>query len=350
MNSLINKASDYYFKTVTSTSNFNSYVLTSEIAKQLLLLYKQENPDGPGNCGENGPSGKSGMQQMLEKMGGNKRGDQQVQDAMDKARENAEKEIEQKENAADTAGGLSAGKDLGSLSFGDIKEFMDYMEAIKHINLKSDLINNFVKTTLKLSKTYFSSKYKEFEEELLEAEEVDDLMGLENLAPQMKKVHLDDIVTHARQYHMKFDVYVDISGSMGSNIYSYKSNSPSISGLDMAKITCLKLKQLGYVDDVYPFESRLHPVLRDALSIATMHVTGGTDIDEVIRNIQKTGKPSVVITDMEDHISLYNDNVYFIGILGATFEQFKHQPAGQQYVRNRQCVKYDNSNNFQFVH
>ncbi len=56
------------------------------------------------------------MQKMLENMSGIRKCNQQVQDAMDKARENAEKEIEQKEeNAADNAGGLSAGKDLGFL-------------------------------------------------------------------------------------------------------------------------------------------------------------------------------------------------------------------------------------------
>lgn len=352
---IVNKASDYYFKTCTQSSNFNSYVLTSEIAKQLLLLYQQQNPEGPKNDGEgkNG-KGKSGIQKMLEGNGsgsGQQPSEKQLQDAMDKARENAEKEMEKGEDAGDTGGGLSAGKDLGQLSFGEINEFLNYQDAIRHIQLKSDLVSSFVKTTLNLSKTYFSSKYKEFEEELLEADEIDDIQGLENLMPQMKRIHLDDIITHARQYHMKFDVYVDISGSMEDKIYkggrSYGSSS--ISGLDMAKITCLKLKQLGYVEDVYPFEGHVHPPMREALQIATMRTCGGTSIDRVIENVGKTGRPSVVITDMQDHISLYSDNVYFIGILGATFSQFRGEDAGKQYINNKQCVAYMNDNTFQLV-
>lgn len=351
---LMTKASDYYFKAVTEGSNFNSYVLTTEIAKQLLLLYQQQNPEGPKDDGEGDDGqGKSGIQKMLESMGGNKAGNNKLDQAMEQARKNAEQEIEKNEDTADATGGMEAGKDLGSLSFGEIQEFMDYTEAIKHIKLKSDLINNFVKTTLKLSKTYFSSKYKELEEEILEAEEIDDIQGMENVHPALKRVHLDDIVTHARQYHMKFDVYVDISGSMDSRIYQLGNRNSNISGLDMAKITCLKLKSLGYVEDVYPFEGHVHPPMRDALAIATMNTCGGTSIDSVIRNVRKTGRPSVVITDMQDSIQEYDDNVYFIGILGAGFEQFRDTryggTAGPQYLQNKQCVAYNDDNSFSYV-
>jgi hypothetical protein len=348
---LVSKASDYYFKTVTESNNFNSYVLTTEIAKQLLVLYHQQNPEGPqdGDGEEGDGNGQSGIQKMLQSMAGSESGQNKLDQAMDQAREKAEQEIEKSEETAENSGGLEAGKDLGSLNFGEINEFMDYTEALKHISLKSDLINNFVKTTLKLSKTYFSSKYKEIEEEMLEADEIDDLLGLENVIPQLKRVHLDDIVTHSRKYHMKFDVYVDISGSMDDRVYQGGTKS-NISGLDMAKITCLKLKSLGYVEDVYPFEGWVHEPLKESLAIATMNTCGGTNINTVIQQVRKTGRPSVVITDMQDTITEYDGNVYFIGILGATFRNFRdYSEAGKLYIDNKQCVKYNNDNSFSYV-
>jgi hypothetical protein len=354
---LMNNATDYYFKAVTQSSTFNSYVLTSEIAKQLLLLHQQQNPeqpedgegDGDGD-GEGDGNGGGGIKKTLQDMQNSGKGQKQLQEMMDKARQEAENRIEKAEESGEQGGGLDASKDLGSLGFGEIQEFLDYNDAVKHISLKSELINNFVRTTLNLSKTYFSSKYKEFEQELLEADEIDDLVGIENLHPALKRVHLDDIVTHERKYQMKFDVYIDISGSMSSNIYGYnRQQRENISGLDMAKITALKLKQYGYVEDVYPFESQVHKVLKTPLEIATMKTCGGTDIDAVIQHIEKTGRPSVIITDMQDNISLFNDNAYFIGILGAHFEGFKNTEVGKNYIDRRQCVKYNNDNTFAIV-
>jgi hypothetical protein len=351
---LMNKATDYYMKAVTQSSPFNSYVYTSEIVQQLLLLYQQQNPQGPDPNDSSG-DGQSGMEKMLSKMMGNAKGNQQLDQAIQKAQDNAENKIESTENTGEASGELGSDKGMGDFSLGELSEFMDYQEAIKHIKLDSQMVNNFIKTTLNLSKTYFSSKYKEFQVEMLEADVIDDLQGLENLHPQLRALHLDQVVTHDRYYHMKFDVYFDISGSMASNMYGYnvsetgKQTQYSISGLDMAKITAIKLRNLNYVEDVYPFQSRVEPKLDDNHKIALVRCTGGTDIDAVIRNITKTGRPSVVITDMQDNISLYDPNVYFIGILGAAFSEFKRSPVGKQYLSSHQCVKYTDNNNFEIV-
>jgi hypothetical protein len=350
---LMNKATDYYMKAITQNSPHNSYVYASEIVQQLLLLYQQQNPQGPGNDGEgtNG-KGQSGMEKMLSKMMGDKSGNQQLDQAMQQAQKNAQEQIEKAEAQGEATGELGSDKSLGDFSLGELAEFMNYQDAMKHIRLDGNLVDNFIKTTLNLSKTYFSTKYKEFQLEMLEADVIDDLQGLENLHPQLRALHLDQVVTHDRYYHMKFDVYFDISGSMDSKIYGYTENANgsqtrySVSGLDMAKITAIKLRNLGYVEDVYPFESRVHPKLDDNHKIALVRCTGGTSIDEVVRNVKKTGRPSVVITDMEDTIYEFDSNVYFIGILSANFGPFKRTPAGKQYVENRQCVQYTGENAF----
>jgi len=353
---LMNKATDYYSKTITQSNPYNSYVYASEIVQQLLLLYQQQNPDGPGDDGEDEDgNGQSGMEKMLSKMMGNKAGNQQLDQAMQKAQKQAQEKIDQAESQGESTGELGCDKELGDLTLGELSEFMDYQEALNHIKLNDRLIDDFVKTTLSLSSTYFSTKYTEFQLEMLEADVLDDLQGLENLHPKLRALNLDQVVTHDRKYHMKFDVYIDISGSMSSSIYSYtetatgKQKSYSIQGLDLAKITAIKLRNLGYVEDVYPFEGHVHDKLTDNHQIALMHTCGGTSIDSVIRNITKTGRPSVVVTDMEDSISIYDDNVYFVGILSAGFESFKNTTAGKKYIESRQCVKYNGDNGFEMV-
>lgn len=351
---LMNKSTGYYTKTVTQQNPFNSFVYSSEIIRQLLELYQQENPEGPGsNDGEDGNGeGKSGMQKMLESMLNNGKGNQKLDKAMDQAQKNADDRIKDSGKAGQVTGELGASKDMGDFSLGDLKEFLDYMESVKHIVLSENLISSFIKTTLKLSQTYFSTRYTEKSIDFMEADVIDDLQGLEFLVPSLKALGIDDVSTHERVYHMKFDVYIDISGSMDSNIYGYTDggkNHVSIKGLDLAKITAIKLRNMGFVEDIYPFENQVHPKLDSNMDVALIRCTGGTSIDRVVQAVIKTDKPSVVITDMCDHISLYDPNVYFIGILGANFESFRHTATGKAYIESKQCVQYDGNKGFNLV-
>ncbi len=347
---LMNKATGYYTKTVTQQNAFNSYVYSSEIMKQLFMMYNQENPNGPEGDGE-GKDGKgqSGMQKMLSKMMGNKQGNNKLDQAMDKAQENADNRIKDTEDTGEQTGDLGCDKGMGEFKLGELAEFMNYMQALENIELSESVVASFVKNTLKLSESYFSTRYTESQVEFLEANVIEDLQNLEFLVPQLRALGLDNITTHERKYHMKFDLFIDISGSMSTRIYSTKGDA-GIAGLDLAKITALKLKNMGHVEDVYPFESKVHKKLKDKLQIALMHTSGGTDINEVIRTVEKTQRPSVVITDMQDHISIYDNNVFFVGILGATFDSFRQDPIGRQYIENKQCIMYDSQNKFVLVH
>lgn len=346
---LMNKATGYYTKTVTQQNAFNSYVYSSEIMKQLFQMYAQEKPQGPGDDGEDGQSGQSGMQKMLSKMMGNKQGNNKLDQAMDKAQQEADQRIKDTEETGNQTGDLGCDKSMGDFSLGDINEFMNYMETLDKINLPENVVSSFVKNTLKLSESYFSTKYTENQLEMLEADVIDDLQNVEHLIPSLRALGLDDVVTHERKYHMKFDLFIDISGSMSSRIYDISDHNSSIQGLDLAKITALKLKNMGHVEDVYPFESRVHAKLKTKSDIALMRCTGGTDIDAVIKQVQKQDRPSVVITDMQDQIRIYDPNVFFVGILGATFGEFRHTEVGKQYIANQQCIKYV-ENSFELVH
>lgn len=340
---LMNKATGYYSKTVTQQNSFNSYIYSSEIVKQLLLLYQQQNPQGPDpkdGEGQNG-KGQSGMQKMLSKMQGNQAGNQKLDQAMEQAQKNADDRIKDAEDTGNQTGDLGCDKGLGDFSLGEIQEFMNYIEALENIELPESIISSFVKNTLKLSEAYFSTKYTEQHVEFLEADVIDDLQNIEMLHPALRAVGLDDVITHERKYHMKFDLFIDVSGSMGSKIYDTNNNTASISGLDLAKITAIKMMNLGHVEDVYPFESRVHKKLTKKGDVALMRCTGGTDINAVIKQVEATGRPSVVITDMQDYISQYSPDVFFVGILGATFNEFRQNPIGKQYLGNQQCIKYD---------
>ncbi|UCD07281.1 MAG: hypothetical protein JSW41_05675, partial [Candidatus Aenigmatarchaeota archaeon] len=46
------------------------------------------------------------------------------------------------------------------------------------------------------------------------------------------------------------------------------------------------------------------------------------------------------ITDLCDSINVYSPDVYFIGVGGARFSNFKNSSVGKQYLKSHQCVKY----------
>lgn len=349
---LMDKSTGYYTKTVTQNNTFNSFIYSSEIIRKLLQMYTQENPEGPGDGdGEDKDgNGQSGMEKMLSKMLGSGSGNQQLDQAMEEAQNKADERINDNKEMGEGTGELGCDKSLGDFSLGEMANFMDYTDALENIAISEQMVSNFVKTTLKLSQSYFSTRYTETQVEVLEADILDDMEGLENLVPGLRALGLEDLVTHERKYHMKFDVYVDCSGSMDTSMidYSYRSKrsaeNKQLLGIDLAKVTALKLRNLGFVDDVYPFEGRVYDKLKTNMDIALMQARGGTNINRVVEHVAKIGKPSVVITDMHDSISVYDSNVYFIGILGAGFENFKQYETGKKYLENKQCVRYDSAN------
>ena len=330
---VMNNLQNYYTKPITDNSAMNSAIYTSEIVYQLLLLNEQNNSSGQQGGGE----GQSEIENTLGSAGSN-----QVGKAIQKAEENAQQKIEDLKDFQEQLGGADessdedsadGGKQAGSgsnFSINEAENLQQYYDALHGTNLKSAQLNNFIKDTLKFSTSYFSSQFKESEDSIFDSDDIAELMGIENLLPQLRSLHIDDVVTTKRDYFMNFDVYIDMSGSMGGN----RANSQLIK----AKVTALKLHKLGLVDKLYCFDNYVTPAM-SRLTMLKTNSGGGTSLENVVKQIEKLNRPSVVITDACDIVTTYTDKAYFIGVPGADFGYFQRNSAEEgSYIANKQCA------------
>jgi hypothetical protein len=267
-------------------------------------------------------------------------GMQGMNSAMQQAQQEIQKQIDELEDLNQAMG---KGFEPSNLSFDELEQAMKIWEELKHFPMNNDAVTKFVKTTLKLSESYFSSQYTENEVEVIETDMVDDLQGLENLIEPLDIVHIDDLVTHERKYHMKFDVYIDLSGSMGgSAIYRKEAN---FNKAQLAKMTALKLKLGGHVEEVYAYDTRLHGPFKSITALLRAHLGGGTTTDKCLENILKTGRPGLIITDAQDWVNIYTEKAYFVGISGSNFGGYAQNDTGIRFLDNKQCILHHPKHN-----
>jgi hypothetical protein len=331
------KLNTFYTKPMTEQNMMNSAIYTGELAYTLLKFDEQENPQGQGGGGD----GNSSIQQSLQNAGPGAQN--KLKKEMQKAADNAQKKIDDLQDMMDNAmpdendGSEGPGNEGGGDSAGDgsnftINEAMrmeQFYSYLNQVDFNESTFANFFKDTLKMSQAYFGGKYKEEEHSLFDVDDIEELSGIENLLPQLKSIHMEDVVTHTRKYFLKFDVYLDISGSMGD-----MGNSSS--KLMMGKLTGLKLARLKLVDNFYCFDTRITHKMK-ALEFLKTNSRGGTSIETVIQKVKELQRPSLIITDASDSIQTHDPNCYFVGVPGASFGRWNHGETAQ-YFTDQQLV------------
>jgi hypothetical protein len=324
MEKLLFNSNNPYTKAVTENVPIYSYIASTEIIKGLLAKGYQFTEQSVGQAAN-----------------------KDIQGIVQKAMESAQGAMDQMGDTCETVG---AGKVDADMGFKDMINISEYFRVLRDIPLKDELLKDFIKKTLKLSKSYFSSRYTEIEENIFEVDQLEDLEGLENLFPPLDLVNLGEIVTHERIYHNKVNLYIDRSGSMssywgyGGSENGFTDKNGNLEELGMAKLTALKLSAMGEVNEVRAFDNDVHEEVLDVRGMLFLHSNGGTNIDQVIDHVEEKKAPSIILTDMGDSIHTYSANVYFVGVGSARFSQFMHNDVGKQYIKNRQCVKYDSKN------
>ena len=325
MEKLLLNSNNPYTKAITENIPIYSYIAATEVVKALLTAGYEFNEQSMGNA-NNGA----------------------IQKVVDKAMSSAQDQMDQMDDVADTVG---AGKMDSDISFKDMASLSEYYNVMKDVPLKDELLRDFIKNTLKLSKSYFSSRYTEVEENIFEVDQLEDLEGLENLLPPLDLIALNDIVTHERVYFNKVNLYIDRSGSMSSywgyngRYQSFTDKDGNLEELGMAKLTALKLNAMGEVNEIRCFDGNVKEKPMSVRDTIFLNTGGGTNIDRVIEHVEKMQTPSIILTDMGDSIHEYSPDVYFIGVGSARFSQFLHTDVGKLYLKNHQCVKYDSNDN-----
>lgn len=373
---LIEKINKSGIKVISNRNTMNSALFTQEIAKFFYDLYKTLTPeqieqlskmmDGDGS-GEGDPQGKGkgkgkgkaddgdegeegnsdssngrnagtgdiprGFEQMLENMMNTKQAEEKLEDAIRRAEERL-KTLEE------------SGMEVSESNAREVMDKMDFLDKSKHeitqLNISKDAILRATKHIMDKSTSYFSHRYITKEVDLYEAEDLLAMEGLEFLHPMFRKGRIMDITAKEKKYLGKYDLYVDNSGSMGCG-----ANLPgahNVSNMLLAKAIALRMKRMDLLNDLYEFQSSVTQLPSDEIGILGMSARGGTDITNVIRKIKQTKNNSVVLTDAEDHVAEYMDNVFFIGVGGVNFHCFQHSEAGKMYIERGQCVIFDGVN------
>jgi len=276
------------------------------------------NPDEQPGEGEDGnPSEQEGNQGNGKQLSKNKK------EAFDKAIS----EINDKQKAAEMFGSSLAG--LGSEE--KVEEFEDMVNQMGKVNVNKRLIEKFINKSIKNMKTSLRGCQYMKQESFLDSDDMIDIPDA-HLLNTLELV--DDMDVMVAEHSMKYNLYIDISGSMSGNIYlgqDEDGNSQYMNRMTLAKILAFKMKTMNVLNDVYGFDNEVEKVDRN--KIAWMSYGGGTSIDNVIDHIAQTGIPSMVISDGDDTVHKYDPKAYIMTICSNV-----RGPAMMRFAKNKQTV------------
>ena len=342
----LEKANNPVGKIMSEGSNLKSAIFT----KQMMLYYMMQmtmmeyvDPDahqqmqnGLGG-GDDSQFNQDDIDQAMDKMLNNQISKNMLEKAMKDAQDtcnmmdqHVDKDTQEKLFEDSYKGG---GNEAGKLS---PEYFRKVAEKLERINLSMGSLKEKLQRLLDKSAAYFSARKEVIYDDLLNSQDVSGLEDYVLLHPALRQVFIEDIQIKDYKYVGKIDVYIDVSGSMSSSCGVRNADGHSISKIDFAKSMVAKLKQLDMLNDVYLFDTRVKKYRNDLISISMIDCGGGTTINNAVTNIINTGNNALVITDAEDHCSIYSDKAYFIGVEGANFRGFE-----REYMEKAQCIVFD---------
>jgi len=382
---VIDKVYNSLTKVVTEDSPLFSQVLTRELAMYMQRIERElqeemekngqggggspfdgdDDEDGEGGQGigepgdgegdEDGQGKQPGGKGASKDHGKGKHGD--LDDIADKVLDKAqnEQQLEQAMNNADKIMKDLTEK-LGEAALADLAEndadFLNSIEKIKgaldRVAINKESIKQVLVKILDESQNYFSQKFHTVEETLFEAEQFDDIFGLEFLHPIFRNAELLSPGNATRIYKGKLDLYLDCSGSMGSHENFEGTN---IRMIDLVKGIAMVLYRMNMIDKLYFFDTKIYEIKNiNEFTILGFDRSGGTNFNNVTKQCASNGRNSVVITDGEDSVENYLKNIFWVGVGGTNFSGWGGEGAFKTYKGMRQCVTYNSgANRFDYV-
>ena len=322
---------DSLYKGFTENNPVYSNIMTMEIAKYLQWnvfskLTEEQKKEMEDSQDENGGEPSQETQDKVEQLM------KQSQSQLEKAMEEANETIKDMKDLG--FGGQEAGDGTSDQNNLDINQIKNILSRVK--SGSNDRLKKLFKVLLDNSKNYFTSKKKYYDESIFDAEELDEMEGLEYLNPSFKNAHLMDIVAKTSKSVGKVDLYIDCSGSMGSSLVE-------------AKVIALKLLNMNYVHEVYYFDNCVYKPKQDFGSILKFDKHGGTNFDAVVDSINENNRNAVVLTDGCARTYQYTEKAFWVGIDGASFSSpFSGNDSSKKYLTNKQCIKFENSGKYTY--
>lgn len=269
--------------------------------------------------------------ESLGKMLDSKEGEKNLNDELQKAQEQLDELIKYGVDLKNSDDELS--KD----ALEDITKIGRLVNEIKGLQTSNNSVFKVVNKILDKSQNYFSQKTEIYNESIFEADEVDNLDGLQFLHPGLRNTMLNDVENISHKSIGKIDLYIDISGSMSSGI-SFKNEQ--IERLSLAKALAIQMRKLNLAGDIYIFNGGVTKINNPTIGrLLLLNTSGGTDLNSVIDHIDVTNKNSLIITDAEDILNKYNNKAFWIGV-GTVFSTFNLDVQAKKFLMNKQCTVY----------
>jgi len=322
---------NYLLKTVTEEKQDYSFIITKHLAKYLAQEIKND-PNFTDKMQNGDGMDDKQKQKMQNKM------EQGIQNAMNDAKE----EIKENQNMEKLAGeGDGCGKESimdEDTSYHDIEE---RRKILGQIDISKSSLGKLITKSIQSMKRGLGCKVKTFEEEFIDAEEIEDINEAYLL---LHKATFPDLtVTESISVNVKFDVYVDCSGSMSGTV-NYGGEKTSRTNLAVA--LTVRLHGMGVLNDIYPFENHVSPRLSGIGKAFTMKARGGTNIEQVMQHIKKTGNPSVIITDGEDSFETDCPNAFMMMISDYESNGYKQDELIKKMIKSRRYIQFANNKLF----
>lgn len=340
---------NYMIKMITNGSQVNSKIVSEKLhASTLKSLYeyakyiyettgqmpdlKEElsNQGGDGNGGE-------GEEESEGQSKGNGKPNSSIPDKLSdimnnnnsQAMDEAMKEINEMNDIMS-----SLGVDPGKASSEDIENIKSIVRELDGVRINKSDIEKFVKSSIKSFNDSFRGKKEVLEENFFEAEDIEDFSDFHLLSNECL---FDDMSVTNSKYSMKYDIYIDCSGSMGGSV---KYGEGEMSRIVLAKILAYKMDKMNLLGDIYGFETHVYKVSNIMNEISA---NGGTHIDSCIKNISLTNRPSIILSDGDDSIKLFDPNAFLFTICSSCRGE-----GLAQMIKQDRAIHYQNGNFYKY--
>lgn len=322
---LLSKVDNHLLQYATNDKAGYSYLAASKTMGILDKLYKKHGDDL-----------KNKLKQMNDDIqNGNDPSDKDFEKDMNSAANTAKNQIKKDIEKADKTG-MDAGK-------GNTKEDLDMMDLMmdprlqKLVSVKGSNIKDFLKVTIDKATECVGGKATIIEESIFDAEDIEDLVNIENFA---HVALFNDLVTKTKKYTTSFDVYIDDSGSMGQYANMGDDGASRVTYRNLARMVAFKLEQMNILRDCYLFSNYGNMPKIDKKHLFAAQIGGGTDIAQCIKNSKKVNRPAIIITDGWDTIDMENDYHKDCFILCVGMDSMSE--SFERFAKNKQIIFYQN--------
>lgn len=211
-------------------------------------------------------------------------------------------------------------------------ELKSMFDEISDYNFNMDALKQPLKKIIEKAASKFKSEKEYFYDSFIDDPMVSELIDHAYLHPKLRKLFIEDLQIKDFRTFGKIDVYVDVSGSMGSGC-----GFGNLSRIRFSQVLLYKLIKMDAVDKIFLFNNSVREIKTDVKAVMKIGYSGGTSFNNVAKHIKNRDAANVLmITDCDDSLYEYLPNLFVLGVAGSSFHGFH-----QDYHNTGQLIHFN---------